>query len=176
MSTASACAANASPQMDDLCGGSPVQQELTLVLDTVRAVPATPLQALAGQRFHMTLRLLPLPGTARCRNATGTASFQADLPDEMTAGITQRASPTWRIMGISVVVDFNPGVADDNLRVVLPLNGGAGRWQLSRLTGLVAGGRVLTPSSRELDQHRSLLDSGARRDQYRFHHARPLRT
>lgn len=141
---AALCAPRASSSVADLCKGSAVVADINLVIDTtLQPAPAT-LRALTGQRYHMTLRLMPqlIPGT--CGDATGQASYNANLPDELSAGISHTVSPTWLVVGPEVVVDFNPQMANQHLEVRLPLDGSTGHWTLTSPSGQVARGRVLT--------------------------------
>jgi len=140
---AGACAPHASSKLPDLCTGTAVSKRVTLVLDTV-LTPGSTLRALAGQRYAMTLHLTPQLTPGDCGDATGEASYDAQLPDELEAGISHTVSPTWLVLATEVEVDFNPTMSNDHLQMRLPLDGSTGHWTLSSLAGQVARGRVLT--------------------------------
>jgi len=143
-SSAATCAPHASPNVADLCRGRIVSTDLTLVIDTTLPPAPATLRALTGQRYHMTLRLMPQQLTGSCGDASGQASYDADLPDELNAGISRSVSPTWLMSGPEVVVDFNPQVASEHLELRLPLDGSTGHWTLTSTGGQIARGRVLT--------------------------------
>jgi hypothetical protein len=44
---------------------------------------------------------------------------------------------------LSVVIELNHGVRDNNLSLSLPLDGSDGHWTLSRFPGVVAEGRLI---------------------------------
>jgi hypothetical protein len=67
-----------------------------------------------------------------------------DLPDELASAASGASTAYWRIDSLAVAVDMNRGVADNNLSLSLPLDGSDGHWSLSRLTGVVAQGRLIT--------------------------------
>lgn len=137
------CAPRASRNLADLCRGTTVSTDLTLVIDTALAPAPSTLRTLVGQRYHMTLRLMPQPPHGRCGDASGLANYDAHLPDELVAGISQTVTPTWLVLGTEVVVDFNPQAAAEHLELRLPIDGSTGHWTLSTPAGQVARGRVL---------------------------------
>jgi hypothetical protein len=91
-----------------------------------------------------------------CGNSAGEASYEADLPPELQAGISSDASPTWLLVGTEVVVDFNPDLASRRLQIRLPLDSRPGRWTLVAPAGDVARGRVLRVGTRDSQQPRGL--------------------
>lgn len=137
------CAPHVSATLGDLCMGGVVRQDRTLVLDTVSTTATTTLAALAGQRYHIVLRLTPLVTPRDCGNASGEATYDAHLPPELLAGVATHATPTWLLLGTEMVVDFNPTIANRSLEIRLPLDGGTGHWTLTSPAGELAGGRVL---------------------------------
>jgi hypothetical protein len=137
------CTPHVSAALGDLCTGSVVRQERTLVLDTVSTAATATLAALAGRRYRIALRLAPIVTPRDCGNASGEANYDAHLPPELAAGVATDGTPTWLLLGPEIVVDFNPAIANRRLEIRLPLDGGTGHWTLTSPAGELAGGRVL---------------------------------
>jgi hypothetical protein len=60
---------------------------------------------------------------------------------------TRKQVMRWYVEGITLRVDLNPGVIDNDLNFALPLDGRAGRWSLAHLSGEVGFGRLLRDST-----------------------------
>ena len=77
---------------------------------------------------------------SNCTGTHGTAAFSGTLPDRIRLATASSGQATWRIEGDTVLLDLNPGTRDNNVFVVLPLDGSKGHWGLSTFPGEVAGG------------------------------------
>lgn len=141
-----ACAHAGSAQLTDLCKGSDVTARVALVIDSVAEVGGDELARLRGERFDIAVNLFnnSLEPTS-CADRAGEASVEiGDLPDELAAAASKAGTAHWRLDSLSVVVDLNHSVRDNNLVLSLPLDGSDGHWTLSRFPGVVAEGRLIT--------------------------------
>lgn len=139
-----ACLHHATTALTGVCKGENVGRRLALVVDSVTPAAGDELGRLQGERFDVTLNLVNPLSLTRCEDRHGEASVTVDeLPDALAAATSRARSPEWRVDGVRVVVELNPGVFDHNLRFSLPLDGRTGRWSLSTFAGVVASGRLL---------------------------------
>jgi hypothetical protein len=139
-----ACAHRTSSRLADLCEGGDVATRVVLVIDSVAAVGGADLARLRGDRFDVLVNLFNQLEPRGCADRSGEASIDVgDLPDELGSAASKSGSAHWRVDSLSVVVELNPGVRDNNLTFSLPLDGSDGHWTLSRFPGVVAEGRLL---------------------------------
>lgn len=139
-----ACVHHTSSRLTDVCGGKDVTARVALVIDSVALVGGDELRRLEGERFGIVVNLFNQLSPTRCADRTGEASVEIeDLPDELASAASGASTAHWRVDSLSVVVDLNHGVRDNNLSLTLPLDGSDGRWSLSRFPGVVAQGRLL---------------------------------
>ncbi len=140
-----ACAHPHSSRLTDLCEGGDVTARVALVIDSVATVGGEELARLKGERFDIAIGLFndKLEPT-RCADRSGEASVEiGDLPDELASAASKASTAHWRVDSLSVVIELNHGVRDNNLSLSLPLDGSDGRWTLSRFPGVVAEGRLI---------------------------------
>lgn len=127
-----------------VCRGEHVSERIALIVDSVAPSGGPELRRLRGARFDLALTVLSTAPTGQCADQMGTASVTVDeLPDVLARGASRTRGADWRVQGTAIAINLNPGVADNNLQFLLPLDGGAGHWSLSRLAGPVASGRLL---------------------------------
>lgn len=139
------CAHRASSELTAVCKGRSVAQNVVLVIDSVMPAGGSGLRNLQGERFDILVNLFNPPSRKSCADRDGEASVEVgDLPDALASAASRSSTAHWRVQGVDVVVDLNHGVRDNNLVFTLPLDGGDGRWSLSRFPGVVAKGRLLT--------------------------------
>jgi hypothetical protein len=139
-----ACAHRTSSRLTDLCEGSNVAANVVLVIDSVATVGGDELSRLKGERFDIVVNLFNQLEPASCPERSGEASVElGDLPDELASAASKASTAHWRVDSLSVVVELNHGVADNNLSFSLPLDGSDGHWTLSRFPGVVAEGRLI---------------------------------
>ena len=134
-----------------LCAGRETKQRVDVTIDTVMPPAGAELGVLRGRSFAIRLTFVPGPatgaaagtgGVSGCDGKMGTASFDGDIPEPLRNATEQGGAATWRVEANTVLVDLNPKSRDNNLMLVLPLGGGAGRWGLSTFAGEVARGRT----------------------------------
>jgi hypothetical protein len=147
---AAACARATPPTLDALCAGGSADAHIAATVDRVTGPGGPELSALRGTRFVVRISLFP-PAPADsspaanptgCAGASGAATFAGDLPARIRIATSAASAATWRIAGDTVLLDLNPRTRDNNVFVVLPLDGGRGHWGLSTFAGEVAGGRT----------------------------------
>jgi hypothetical protein len=139
-----ACAHPRSSQLTDLCEGDNVTARVALVIDSVATVGGDELARLKGERFDIAVNLFNSLEPTSCAARSGEASVDiGDLPDELASAASKSSTAHWRIDSLSVVVELNHGVRDNNLSLSLPLDGSDGEWTLSRFPGVVAEGRLI---------------------------------
>jgi hypothetical protein len=139
-----ACLHHTTTQMTGICSGENVGRRLTLTIDSVTPAAPDALRRLRDHHFEITLTLANPFSAAPCHDRTGEATISRDeLPDALASAVAAKASGAWRVDGLAVAVDLNPGVLDNHLELSLPLDGSAGTWRLSSLVGAVASGRLL---------------------------------
>lgn len=139
-----ACVHHTSSRLTDLCEGGNVAVPVVLVIDSVATVAGHELARLRGERFDIVVNLFNRLEPARCPDRSGEASVSIDdLPDELAGAASKSGTARWRIDGLTVVVELNPGVYDNNLSFSLPLDGSDGHWTLSRFPGVIASGRLI---------------------------------
>ncbi len=148
-----ACAVPHTSSLSSLCSDESVVQHVVLVVDSVAPPGGLNVQELRGRRIALTLTLLsdveqPSPFRSPCPDATGRATWVGAIPGALRTGVGDSTRAAWRIQGDKVRIDLNPGVADNNLEILLPIEGDGGRWGLSTLAGEVASGRVLLDPKR----------------------------
>lgn len=133
-----------STNLEAVCRGEHVGERIALIVDSVAPSGEPELQRLRGARFDLALTVLSTALTGQCADQMGTASVTVDeLPDVLARGASRTRGADWHVQGTAIAINLNPGVADNNLQFLLPLDGGAGHWSLSRLAGPVASGRLL---------------------------------
>ncbi len=140
---ASACAPKHAPSLTALCAGSGAVAHVSATVDTVRPAAGAELAAAKGTAFELAFEFAPGrrdSASATCAASQGTASFSGALPDRIRGATASTREATWRIEGDTVLLDLNPGTRDNNVFVVLPLDGGRGHWGLSTFAGEVASG------------------------------------
>lgn len=138
------CVHHTSSKITDVCGGKNVTAYVALAIDSVARVGGDQLAGLRGERFDIVVNLFNQRSTGACPDRGGEASVDVgDLPNELAAAASRASTAHWRVQGLDVVVDLNHGVYDNNLTLSLPLDGGEGRWSLSRFPGVVAQGRLV---------------------------------
>ena len=144
LALALACVHHPSSTITDVCAGGDVAASVGLVIDSVAPVGGAGLEALRGETFDIVVNLFNQLENVHCVDRSGEASVDIeDLPDELASAASRARTAQWRVDGLAVVVELNRGVADNNLLLSLPLDGSDGRWSLSRLTGVVAQGRLI---------------------------------
>ena len=149
---AGACAnSGTSADLMTLCAGNQVTHDISATIDTVLGPGGAALASMRGRAFAISLTFVPGPatgaaagtgGTTGCEGRMGTASFTADMPEPLRNATERGGSATWRVEGDTVIVDLNPRTRDNNLMLVLPIQGGVGHWGLSTFAGEVARGRA----------------------------------
>ncbi|MFL5561291.1 MAG: hypothetical protein ACJ79K_07455 [Gemmatimonadaceae bacterium] len=151
VAVASAACARARPAtLNGLCNGAPGDAHIAAWVDRVTGPGGPALSALRGTRFVLRISLFavaeagtsPTAGHAGCSGTSGAATFSGDIPDRLRTATSAASAATWRIEGDTVLLDLNPRVRDNNVFVVLPLDGTRGHWGLSTFAGEVAGGRT----------------------------------
>jgi hypothetical protein len=140
-----ACAAKKPPTLSALCTGRGATARVAAAIDTVRSLAGPALVTMKGSRFEMRFDFAPRADSANrgardCNESHGTAAFTGTIPERVRLAAAADGEATWRVAGDSVLLDLNPGTRDNNVFVVLPLDGGRGHWGLSTFTGEVAGG------------------------------------
>ena len=139
-----ACTHPRGSRLADLCEGDNVVARVALTIDSVATVGGAELTRLKGDSFDIAISLFNQLEPARCPDRSGEANVDiGDLPDELASAASRASTAHWWIEGLSVVVELDRGVRDDNLSLSLPLDGSDGRWTLSRFPGVVAEGRLL---------------------------------
>jgi len=142
-----ACTPKLAPSLAGLCAATPATAHVSATIDSVRPTAGAALVAAKGSHFEMTFEF-PAGATvtsgdaANCTGAHGTAAFSGTLPDRIRLATASSGQATWRIEGDTVLLDLNPGTRDNNVFVVLPLDGSKGHWGLSTFAGEVAGGNT----------------------------------
>ena len=148
LSGLTACAHPVSEHLADLCAGYSVVQHVVLVVDTLTPRAGIAAQKLKGNRYPLTINLNNLLHPRRCEDNSGEGAVIGYLPDALTAAVTTRKQVMrWNVEGKVLRVDLNPGVIDNNLSFVLPMDGSEGRWSLAKLAGQVGFGRLLRDST-----------------------------
>jgi hypothetical protein len=138
------CAHPHSSRLTDLCEGDDVTARVALVIDSVATVGGEELARLKGERFDIAIGLFNALEATRCADRSGEASVEiGDLPDELASAASKASTAHWRVDSLSVVIELNHGVRDNNLSLSLPLDGSDGHWTLSRFPGVVAEGRLI---------------------------------
>lgn len=138
-----ACAPKPAPTLAPLCSAGTGAAHVAATIDTTRPPAGPELTAAKGSRFELRITFAAAstrPTGTGCTGTAGTAAFTGSLPDRIRTATSPAGGATWRIEGDTVVLDLNPGARDNNVFVVLPLNGGRGHWGLSTFAGEVAGG------------------------------------
>lgn len=145
---AAACVHRVSTRIQAVCQGDDVARNLALVIDSVTPNAPPGLVRLRGDRFDIVLNLFNHHHSGvHCQDRSGTASASISrLPDALERAAPPKRDARWWVEGLHVSVSFNPGVVDNNLRFLLPLDGGVGHWWLATLAGPVASGRLLPAS------------------------------
>lgn len=139
-----ACAHRTGARLTDLCEGENVTAQVALVIDSVAPVGGAELARLKGDRFDIAVNLFNQLEPSSCADRSGEASVEiGDLPDELASAASGAGSAHWRVDSLSVVVELNYNVRDNNLSLSLPLDGSDGHWTLSRFPGVVAEGRLI---------------------------------
>ncbi len=126
-----------------LCAGSNVVQEITLVVDTVRPQAGEGLAQLQGTRHDLTISLFnPVP-TGACPQRYGAGTFLGELPQALRNATTHDRQLAWRVEGVNVGLNLNFNVMDNNIAIMMPLDGGDGSWSLNTIAGPMVVGRAL---------------------------------
>ena len=151
VAVSSAACARARPlTLNGLCNGAPADAHIAAWVDRVSGPGGPALTQLRGTRFVLRISLFaaaeagssPAAGRPSCTGASGAATFTGDVPDRLRTATSAASAATWRIEGDTVLLDLNPRVRDNNVFVVLPLDGTRGHWGLSTFAGEVAGGHT----------------------------------
>jgi hypothetical protein len=139
------CSARVVSELDAICASPTpaVEQPVILVIDSVRSAAPASLREQQGRRIPLRLVFQPARNpSASCQDREGLVTYEGVLPLALQGASAGSGNARWRLAGSDVVIEFNPGTADNNLGLSLPLTGGIGRWSLSTFPGEIASGRV----------------------------------